>query len=113
VSRPKIVTVCGSMRFYPQMLQVAESETLAGVIVLMPFSVVAPDDQAGPVKARLDQLHRDKIDLSDEIIVVTNQHGYVGASTRAEMAYAGQTGKAWDVREFKLPEPTPNRYAAR
>ena len=105
-----IVTICGSMRFFDQMLQVAADETAKGNIVLAPFCVVAPESQGDEFKAMLDQLHRDKIDLSQQVIVVTNQHGYTGQSTKAEMVYAAQQGKTWDVREFELPEPTPNAH---
>lgn len=107
--RSKIVTLCGSMRFFEQILQVAADETAKGNIVLAPFSVVAPEDQESDLKAMLDQLHREKIDMADQVIIVTNQHGYIGRSTRNEMVYAAQQGKGWDLREFHLPEPTPNR----
>lgn len=105
-----IVTICGSMRFFDQMLQVAAGETAKGNIVLAPFSVVAPEDQGSEFKAMLDRLHREKIDMAEQVVIVTNQHGYIGTSTRNEMVYAAQTGKSWDVREFHLPEPTPNKY---
>ena len=101
MTQPVIVTICGSMRFFEHMLTVAAEETLAGRIVLAPFSCVAPADQAGEVKRRLDELHLMKIDLAERIIVVTNQDGYIGDSTRREMAYALSAGKAMDVREFK------------
>ena len=107
-----IVTICGSMRFFEQMLQVAADETAQGNIVLAPFSVVAPEHQGSAFKAMLDRLHREKIDMAERVIVVTNQHGYVGTSTKNEMVYAAQAGKPWDVREFDLPEPTPNKYGA-
>lgn len=110
--KPAVVTLCGSMRFFEQMLQVAADETAKGHIVLAPFSVVAPEDQDGAFKAMLDRLHFQKIDMAERIVVVTNQYGYVGASTRREMAYALSTGKGMDVREFRLPEPTPKRAAA-
>lgn len=97
---PPIVTICGSMRFFDQMLQVAADETMRGNIVLAPFSVVASADQESDVKRQLDELHLRKIDLSERIIVVTNQDGYIGDSTRREMAYALSAGKAMDVREF-------------
>lgn len=105
-----IVTLCGSMRFRDQIMQVAEDETAKGHIVLAPFSVVAPEHQGSDFKAMLDRLHREKIDMAEQVIVVTNQHGYIGTSTRAEMVYAAQQGKPWDIREFHLPEPTPNKY---
>ena len=81
-----------------------------GSIVLAPFAVVAPEHQGSNFKRMLDQLHREKIDMADTIIVVTNQHGYIGNSTRAEMVYAARHGKPWDIREFHLAEPTPSKY---
>lgn len=108
-----IVTLCGSMRFFEQILQVAADETAGGNIVLAPFSVVAPEHQDSEFKEMLDRLHREKIDMAEKVIIVTNQHGYVGSSTKAEMVYAAQQGKTWDVREFHLPEPTPNKYGGR
>ena len=41
---------------------------------------------------RLATLHRHKIDLADEILVI-NVGGYVGESTRSEIEYAQQRGK--------------------
>mgnify|MGYP000662071915 CR=1 FL=1 len=102
-----IVTICGSMKFFDQMLQVAADETAAGNIVLAPFSVVASDEQGSEFKAMLDRMHFEKIDMAERIIVVTNQHGYTGMSTKREMAYAIAQGKEFDVREFEMPEPTP------
>jgi hypothetical protein len=108
----KVITICGSMRFFEQMLQVAADETAMGHIVLAPFSVVAQEHQGSEFKQMLDRLHREKIDMAESIVIVTNQHGYIGTSTKAEMVYAAQTGKLWDIREFHLPEPTPNKYGA-
>lgn len=45
----KIVTICGSMRFFEQMLQVAADETVKGNIVLAPFSVIATADQGSDI----------------------------------------------------------------
>lgn len=96
-----IITICGSMRFFEQMLTTAAKLTAQGHIVLAPFSVVAPEDQGGEFKAMLDQLHRDKIDLSAEIVVVSDCSGYIGDSTRSEIAYAKRTGK--EVRWWLIP----------
>lgn len=49
-------------------------------------------DQASPVKAMLDELHLRKIDLADEVLVVS-ECGYVGESTSREVAYAAEAGK--------------------
>jgi hypothetical protein len=44
------------------------------------------------LKIMLDELHKRKIDLADEIFVV-NVGGYIGESTRSEIAYAMIHGK--------------------
>jgi hypothetical protein len=96
--RPEVVTLCGSMRFLPLMLQVAAEETAAGAIVLAPFAVVAAAEQGGAVKARLDELHRHKIDMADRVIVVSDPSGYYGASTAREITYARVLGKPVERR---------------
>jgi hypothetical protein len=104
-STPAIVTICGSMRFYDYMLQVAAQETLEGRIVLAPFCAVTPGQQDEDAKRRLDELHLRKIDLAERIIVVTNGDGYIGESTSREVAYALSKGKAMDVRDFPSAGP--------
>lgn len=69
----------------------------------MPFAVIPPDEQDTDVKASLDTLHRHKIDLADRAIVVTNQHGYIGASTRGEIAYARRRHMPIDQRTIFVP----------
>ncbi|WP_067574439.1 hypothetical protein [Nocardia acidivorans] len=95
------MTLCGSMRFFPQMLDVAAELTRRGVIVLAPFAVIPTGEQSSPVKSRLDELHLRKIALSDRVVVVTDSSLYVGESTRAEIVYAVDNGKpiSWAVRE--------------
>ncbi|MFI6959683.1 hypothetical protein ACIBJI_40230 [Nocardia sp. NPDC050408] len=93
---PLVVTLCGSMRFHQQMLEVAAELTDGGVIVLAPFRVAAAEQQASTAKARLDQLHRHKIAMSDGVIVVTDESRYAGESTRAEIEFATQLGKPID-----------------
>ena len=44
------------------------------------------------VKAMLDDMHKRKIDMADEIFVI-NAGGYIGESTRSEIEYALKTGK--------------------
>jgi hypothetical protein len=102
--RPEMVTLCGSMRYMPLMLRVAAEETARGVIVLAPFVVVGSPEQGGEFKASLDELHRRKIDLSDRVIVVTDESGYWGQSTRNEIAYAHRHGVPVSVRRVS---PTP------
>ncbi|WP_219420430.1 hypothetical protein [Pseudonocardia nigra] len=104
---PPVVTLCGSMRFWPLMVQVAAAETAAGAIVLAPFVIVPPDEQntecgdaAGrALKVRLDALHRAKIAMSSSVLVVTDRTGYWGESTRGEIGYALGLGVPVRVRE--------------
>ncbi len=40
----------------------------------------------------LDEMHKQKIDMSDEIYVI-NLNGYIGESTKSEIEYANSKGK--------------------
>ena len=44
-------------------------------------------------KEMLDDMHKRKIDMADEIFVI-NVGGYIGSSTRSEIEYVEATGKA-------------------
>ena len=44
-------------------------------------------------KEILDDMHKRKIDMADEIFVI-NVGGYIGSSTKSEIEYAKTTGKA-------------------
>lgn len=78
-----IWTICGSMRFYNEMLQIAQFQTSQGIVILMPFVTNA----IGIEKEKLDALHKQKIDMSNGIIIV-NIQDYIGESTRNELEYA-------------------------
>ena len=81
-------------------------ETMAGNIVLSvgfyPHSSQEAHGQeigiTSEQKAALDELHKRKIDLADEILVI-NVGGYVGESTRSEIAYALKSCKSVRYRE--------------
>ena len=91
----KIVTLCGSTRFKEQFLEAQKHLTLEGCIVISVglFGHSGDDDVWKPgVKEMLDDMHLRKIDLADEIFVI-NVGGYIGESTRREIAYAEKTGK--------------------
>ena len=87
--RPEIVCICGSTRFVEEMRAANRELTFAGVIVVAPGEAdeLVTEEQ----KAALDALHLRKIDLADRVLVV-NPGGYVGESTRREIAYADATG---------------------
>lgn len=88
--RPEIVCICGSMRFAAEMRVVNRELTLAGAIVLLPSDVGPTVTDAQ--KAALGALHLRRIDLADRVVIVSPE-GYLGESTRAEIAYARAAGK--------------------
>ena len=50
----------------------------------------------------LDEMHLAKIDMADEIFVI-NPGGYIGSSTKREIAYASDKGKKINSME-PIPE---------
>lgn len=64
--------------------------TFAGVTVVAPGE--ANESPTLEQKAVLDALHLHKIDLADRVLIV-NPGGYVGESTKREIAYARASGK--------------------
>ncbi|MFJ6784521.1 hypothetical protein [Streptomyces yangpuensis] len=97
--RPKVVTLCGSTRFWRELAEANFRETVAGHAVLAPgcdmkkaHPMWEEPAAAEELKTALDALHRWKIRACDEVLVV-NVDGYVGASTRAEITYAHQLGR--------------------
>ncbi len=98
--KPTIVCLCGSTRFHKEFVEANREETLAGKIVLsVGFFPHAQEEIHGrkvnitaEQKEMLDALHKRKIDLSDEILVI-NVEGYIGESTRSEIEYARLKGK--------------------
>lgn len=98
--RPKVVCLCGSTRFWEAFRDEGLRLTMEGVIVLS-IGICAPDSmvlahpdtpEGQEQKRRLDELHKRKIDLADEILVL-NVDGYIGDSTRSEIGYARKIGK--------------------
>ncbi len=91
----KIVTLCGSTRFKDAFLEAQKNLSLQGNIVISVglFGHSGDEEVWKPgVKEMLDEMHLRKIDLADEIFVI-NVGGYIGESTRREIAYARSTGK--------------------
>lgn len=97
-SSPTIVCLCGSTRFSDAFQKANLDETLAGRIVLTVGCMTHSDRELGEsvitpeIKVKLDELHKKKIDLSDEILVL-NVGGYIGESTAGEIAHAFARGK--------------------
>lgn len=92
----KVITLCGSTRFKDEFLEAQKRLTLEGNIVIsVGLFGHSGDDVVWTegVKDMLDRQHLAKIDLADEIYVI-NVGGYIGDSTRREIAYAEFKGKA-------------------
>ena len=99
----KVITLCGSTRFKDQFLETQKRLTLEGNIVISVGlfghsgdNEVWENMDEGTLtvtKAMLDDMHKAKIDMSDEIFVI-NVDGYIGDSTRSEIKYAKAHGKA-------------------
>jgi hypothetical protein len=93
-SRPKIVCLCGSMRFPEAIMDEYSKLSMAGNIVLHPSGIRVTDEA---LKEHLDSLHREKIAMCDEVVVVTIDQ-YIGESTRNEITYAKRLGKPVSYR---------------
>lgn len=100
-----VVCLCGSGRFWSEILDVAAELTLKGYVVLQPnFNTKQspPNHTTADEKKRLDLLHLDKIRMADEVLIVCPE-GYVGESTAFELFFAKRMGKAVSfthAREF-------------
>ena len=122
------VTICGSMKFIPEMLEWYEKLSLEGYLVYLPvflgalgyrykrtqlkMIVIKVPFKANvdeELKEKLQQLHFQKISKSDFIFVV-NPGGYVGEGTMAEIEFAKQRltpvryldKPSWDIDDDPL-----------
>ena len=95
VGHYKVITLCGSTRFKEAFLDTQNRLTLEGNIVISValFGHFGDDEVwTEGTKEMLDDMHKRKIDMADEIFVI-NVGGYIGSSTRSEIEYATATGK--------------------
>ena len=107
-NKKPIITLCGSTRFSEQMLLKQWELSKAGHVVLA-WNVIpilyfeslpnfngdyahGAEAEGIEIKGILDKVHKDKIDLCDEILVI-NVNDYIGESTKSEILYAIETGK--------------------
>ena len=100
----KVITLCGSTRFKEAFIETQKRLTLEGNIVISVglFGHSGEDEVLTEgIKEMLDDMHRRKIDMADEIFVI-NVGGYIGASTGSEIEYARLTGKKVNYLEEPL-----------
>lgn len=96
VGRYKVITLCGSTRFKDAFIETQKRLTLEGNIVISVglFGHAGDDEVWTPgTKEMLDDMHKRKIDMADEIFVI-NVDGYIGDSTQSEIDYAAKAGKS-------------------
>jgi len=108
--RPKIICLSGSSKFAEQFAIKSWELERQGNIVLC-GCILLPAWYCGGVEhhfaehtgcaAQCDELHLRKIDLADELLVL-NVGGYIGESTRKEIAYARAIGKPVSFMETVL-----------
>ena len=92
----KVITLCGSTKFKDEFLEAQKRLTLEGNIVISVGLFGHSGDNevwSAGTKEMLDDMHKRKIDMADEIFVI-NKGGYIGSSTRSEIEYAKAKGKA-------------------
>ena len=102
VGKYKVITLCGSTRFKDEFLEAQKRLTLEGNIVISVGLFGHSGDNEvwenmdegtlTATKEMLDDMHKRKIDMADEIFVI-NVGGYIGESTRSEIEYAAANGK--------------------
>ena len=102
VGKYKVITLCGSTKFKEQFIRIQKELTLKGNIVISvglfghsgDNEVWENMDEGTLTKTKemLDDMHKRKIDMADEIYVI-NVGGYIGDSTKSEIEYAIKNGK--------------------
>ena len=91
----KVITICESMKFIQEMMEISEKIELQGNVVLLPiYNPSRPNKESFTIEeiAMLDKMHRERIKISDAILVV-NVNGYIGDSTKSEIEFAKSLNK--------------------
>ncbi len=94
-----VITLCGSTRFEAEFAEVNQRLTMEGCVVISLGMFRLPDlpdydwtSDSSDLKGRLGGVHFQKIRMADEVYIV-DPGGYIGESTRREIAYAESLGK--------------------
>ena len=103
-----VITLCGSTRFKDEFMEAQKRLTLEGNIVISVGLFGHSGDEEvwenmdegtlTKTKEMLDDMHKRKIDMADEIFVI-NKGGYIGDSTRSEIEYAKKHKKVINYLE--------------
>ena len=101
VGKYKVITLCGSTKFKDDFIREQKRLSLEGNIVISVGCFGHSGDTEvwdDKIKEMLDDMHKRKIDMADEIFVI-NKNGYIGSSTKSEIEYAIKTGKKVNYME--------------
>ena len=101
VGKYKVITLCGSTKFKDDFLREQKRLTLEGNIVISVGLFGHSGDNEVWIentKEMLDDMHKRKIDMADEIFVI-NKNSYIGTSTKSEIEYALNTNKKVNYME--------------
>ncbi len=101
VGKYKVITLCGSTKFKDDFIREQKRLSLEGNIIISVGMFGHSGDNevwTDDIKEMLDDMHKRKIDMSDEIFVI-NKGGYIGSSTRSEIEYAIAHGKKVNYME--------------
>lgn len=92
--KPPMITLCGSTKFVEEYRKAEDVLEKQGWAVMSVGSFPNAEGRRydKETKDQLDTLHKEKIAASDAIYVI-NPGGYIGESTRGEIAYARILGK--------------------
>lgn len=96
-TRPTIICLCGSMKFKTDFDRVAKEQTLKGRIILT-LAFFDGEELESEQRTLLQHLHRHKIKMSDEILVI-NPEGYIGEATQNDIEFALNLGKRVEYLE--------------
>ena len=90
----KVITVCGSLRFKKEMMEITEKIGLQGNCMLTPIFTTkeSKSDYTENEISILSEMHFQKIKMCDAILVV-NVNGYIGEQTKKEIEYAKYLNK--------------------
>lgn len=89
----KVITICGSLKFQKEMMEMAEKMALEGNCILTPVYPITKNlEKTEKQLQTLKEAHFKRIELSDSILVL-NINNYIGDSTKLEIEYAQKLGK--------------------
>ena len=90
----KIITICGSLKFQKEMMEITEKVGKQGNCMLTPVYPVSSNknDYTKEEIEIVGQMHFERIKLSDAILVI-NIDNYIGESTKREIEFAKSLNK--------------------